>query len=150
MANLQFLASCLNPSGTDRPHGIKTGEYLLFQRLGPVLGSTVQHRVRHLHGPDTFQPFYVFDKEFGGHIREVLIRNGVGVDHEDGGRAVCFTRHQRWLLNNGGERIRVINRAGTVTLDITVPTNTCDVLPAAASVVLPPVAAAAAAFGELH
>ncbi|CAM3265047.1 hypothetical protein DESA109040_05770 [Deinococcus saxicola] len=149
---LDLITACLNPPGKDRPHADKSGEYLLFKRNGPVKGLQVQHRVKHSHGEDTFGLFCGIASEPSAYITEVLMLNGVGTNHEDGARLVLYTGSQRFLLNNSGERIRVVDSRGTVLAAFDVPANTCGALPAAPSKIIIPAAgvAAASAFGQVR
>ena len=152
---LQLLGSCINPVGNDHKQPRPTGEWLRFGRKGPIKGFRIQHRVRHQRGTDTYEDFYLVQQEPADFITELLVMNGTGTDHTDGARRVVYTQQSRPLLNNGQERIRILDAAGVVvaTYDLG---NHCDVLPAAPKppAVVPPIVRpcipAAAAFGEVH
>lgn len=145
---LELLTSCLDPHGSDRPRDDKSPEYVLFRRSGSVADLTLEHRVKHHgHGGETYSPLYHFPHDLPKHISEVLIRNGHGTDREDGARFIGYTRQDRWLLNNQGERLRVVNSAGTVLATFDVPARTCQVLPPAPRII--GAGAAAAAFGAV-
>ena len=149
-SSLQYLTSCLDPQGSDRPRGDKSGEFVLFTREGSVSGLTIEHRVKHNgHQSDTYAPLYHFQGDLPKHITQVLIRNGTGRDHEDGARFVGYTHSDRWLLNNTGERIRIVNSAGFVLATFDIPARTCNALPIAPKVIVTS-GAAAAAFGEVR
>ncbi|GHG21339.1 hypothetical protein GCM10017784_11010 [Deinococcus indicus] len=152
---LQLISSCINPVGNDRKQPHPTGEWLLFSRSGSVKGYRIQHRVHHKHGVDTYADFSIIQDELADSVREVLAVNGKGVDYTDGARRVLHTQQERPLLNNGGERIRILDQTGVIvaTYDLG---NHCDVLPAAPKLpaVVPPIIRpsipAAAAFGEVY
>lgn len=152
---LQLIASCPNPVGNDRKQPHPTGEWLLLGRDKFVKNFRIQHRVHHKHGIDTYEDFYVVWDELADPIKELLVVNAKGNDYTDGARRIVYTQKERPLLNNGQERIRILDPAGVVvaTYDLG---NHCDVLPAAPKVsgVVPPIVRpcipAAAAFGEIH
>lgn len=152
-SGLVYRLGCINPAGKDRPNADKSGEYLLFDRVGPVLGHRIQQRVKHANGqPDTFADIYVFRKEPAAHIKEFLLRNGHGTQHEDQARLVDYIQSNHWLFNNQGERIRIVNAAGVELAVYDIPANTCAVLPAAPKRIIIPAAGVAAvgAFGEVR
>lgn len=153
MSPLTLTASCIDPAGPDFPQADKSLEYLLFTRTGPVRGLRIQQRVEHHQGAprlDTYADMYEFTAELPGHIRQVLLRNGAGVTHEDQGRYVVYVGRRRWLLNNTGESVRLVNAAGVVLSTWDIPARTCSALPAAPARVLVPATAAAAAFGPVR
>lgn len=148
-SSLQYLTSCLDPQGSDRPRGDKSGEFVLFSREGNVGDLIVEHRVKHNgHQGDTYAPLYRFMRDLPKHITQVVIRNGIGQDHEDGARYVAYTGSDRWLLNNSGERIRIVNSSGVVLATFEIAAHTCNALPSAPKVIVTS-GAAAAAFGEV-
>lgn len=150
MSALKYITGCLDPQGSDRPRDDKSPEYVLFSRDGSVAGLTIEHRVKHHgHGGETYAPLYHFDADLPKHITQVLIRNGSGQAREDGARFIGYTGSDRWLLNNQGERFRIVNSQGTVLATFDVPGRTCNALPAAPKVIVTS-GAAAAAFGEVH
>lgn len=154
-SRLQLIGSCINPVGNDHKQPRPTGEWLHFTRTGPIKGYRIQHRVRHQGSTDTFEDFYVVSDEPADSVKELLTLNGTGNDYTDGARRVVHTQKLRPLLNNGKERIRILDATGAVvaTYDLG---NHCDVLPAAPKLpaVIPPIVRpsipAAAAFGEVH
>lgn len=150
MNALDLISSCLNPKGKDRPNADKSGEFLLFKRSGPVNGLQIQHREKHNHHGDTFVTLRTITTEPPAHIKELLIRSGSGTDHEDGARLVLYTQNRHWLLNNPGERIRIVDARGVVLATFDIPGQTCNPLPKAAAAVLVPSTPVAASFGQVQ
>ncbi|MDO4244547.1 MAG: hypothetical protein Q4C89_00800 [Deinococcus sp.] len=155
---LRLKASCINPSGNDRKQPTPTGEWTLFDVLNSkVEGTRIQELVNHRHGQPTYADLKVLASNLEPGITELLMYNGVGTDYTEGSRRVVFTQQQRPRLNNGRERIRILDGSGKVQAEYDLPKG-CDLLPPAPPaklpVVVPPVVRpsipAAAAFGEVE
>lgn len=148
---LALSKRCIDSAGPDRPSAPKAGEYLLFTRAGIVKGAIVDQRVIHANATASYKPLIVIEDEPPAHIREILIRGGHGQTHDEGTRRTIYVGQNKWLLNNGGESIRIRGSDGTVLAVYEIPVHTCDVLPAPkglGSVVTPAAGVAVPAFGE--
>jgi hypothetical protein len=131
-AALKLRGACPNPVGKDRPDGDKNGEFVSLDVLSPdVTGYVVQQTVDH-HGRPSLETLYRFSQNLPLAISVVVLHSGVGVDRDERNvRHIHLGQSGsgRWLLNNSGEHITVLNAAGELVDQKHYPANHCDLLP---------------------
>lgn len=126
-----ILGACIAPNHSGQGHQRRslTGEFVQIRRQGAMLGMRLQQLVHHLDGTKSWSDFYVFKVEPSAAAVDIRIMGGHGIDHLDGLSWIAFNNSSRPELNNTGEQLRLVDRAGQILEERIFAADSCDVMP---------------------